>query len=346
MILLVCNDIHTVAKGCKMAYKLHCGDCLDYLPTLADNSVDAIVTDPPYGLSFMGKAWDRNVPSADVWREALRVLKPGGYLLAFGGARTYHRLAVNIEDAGFEIRDQIQWLYGSGKPASTNYLKPASEPVCMARKPPVGTVADNREAWGTGPINVDACRVGDEERYNPPAGNKAGGFSLNMSVKGMPKGVAGRVAHGRWPANVIHDGSEAVLSAFPVTSSGKMRAGVERSNRGGYTGPMPETTGAETYGDAGSAARFFYCAKPSPSEKHAGLDGGKNDHPTVKPIALTRYLCRLVTPAGGIVLDPFCGSGAIGIGAILEGFGYIGIDLDCGHIKTAAARLAHWSKGA
>jgi len=366
------------------------------LRTLPDCSVDAVVTDPPYGLSFMGKKWDYDVPSVEVWAECLRVLKPGGHLLAFAGTRTQHRMAVRIEDAGFEIRDLIAWVYGSGFPKSLdvskaidkaagverevigvnaelakkqtaktdtaaygNYgaaggvitapatdaarqwagwgtaLKPALEPITVARKPLSGTVAENVLRHGTGALNVDGCRVGGST--------------------------------GRWPANLIHDGSEEVVGLFPHTHASHNQTRTESDNqRGVYGGGYHHQPGSRKtgYGDPGSAARFFYCAKASKSDRNEGLDGftpattsdgravaadnayqrGKteraNTHPTVKPTDLMRYLCRLVTPPGGVVLDPFMGSGSTGKAAILEGFQFIGIEREAEYVEIAKARIA------
>ena len=346
-----------------LSHLIH-GDCLDELKAMTEDSVDAIVTDPPYGLSFMGKKWDYDVPSEEIWAECLRVLKPGGHLLAFAGTRTQHRMAVRIEDAGFEIRDMIAWVYGSGFPKSLDVskaidkaagaegirgplkrggerlarledgkrdgegrwgnesgrdpftympatpeaqqwagwgtaLKPALEPITMARKPLAGTVAENVLQWGAGGINVDGCRVGAEERYNPAAGNKGNGNSLNMSKVGMPQDAKGSVVTGRWPANLIHDGSEEIAAQL------------------------------------GSAARFFYCSKTSKRERGEG-----NNHPTVKPLSLMRYLCRLVTPVGGTILDPFMGSGTTGIAAIKEGFAFIGIEKEQAYYEISQHRIA------
>ncbi|STU51508.1 DNA methylase [Klebsiella pneumoniae] len=204
-----------------MTYQLHVGRCEEVLKTLPDNSVDAIVTDPPYGLSFMNHKWDYDVPTVDQWRECLRVLKPGGHLLAFGGSRTYHRLVVNAEDAGFEIRDQILWIYGSGFPKSHNLdgdfdgwgtaLKPAHEPIVMARKPFKQTVSANMNEHGTGAINIDACRIPTDEALN----GGAGGLLSHQRDGTEPVADYEQAPEGRWPANIIHDGSEAVVSAFP-----------------------------------------------------------------------------------------------------------------------------------
>jgi len=452
---------------------LYLGDCLFWLAMLPDNSVDAVVTDPPYGLSFMGKKWDYDVPGEAIWRECLRVLKPGGHLLAFAGTRTQHRMAVRIEDAGFEIRDMIAWVYGSGFPKSldvskaidkmdaaqeqaarryrftdwvrstgvtarqideatgTNMgghyttaasqpaimtrehleacrhllgdvpewvereadirsvesktfaerevvgegkrqggppqpmwsdedgrswditapatdaarqwagwgtaLKPALEPITVARKPLVGTVAENVLAHGTGAINVDGCRVGVDEGdpniRTTASAARAGMFGVT--------GHAGTLQQGRWPANLIHDGSDEVVGLL------------------------------------NDAARFFYCAKASKKDRDEGCEGlderpsqkmgdglksmvghpsgnngntstqdrkSRNHHPTVKPTDLMRYLCRLVTPPGGTVLDPFMGSGSTGKAAALEGFHFIGMERDADYFTIAQARIDHARK--
>ncbi|MCM2569749.1 site-specific DNA-methyltransferase [Achromobacter xylosoxidans] len=387
-----------------MRYTLHHGDCIEAMGGMADASVDAIVTDPPYELGFMGKSWDSSGVSfcPEVWRETLRVLKPGGHLLAFSGSRTYHRLAAAIEDAGFEIRDQIMWIYGSGFPKSHNLdgawdgwgtaLKPAHEPICVARKPLTGTVAANVLAHGTGALNIDGCRV---EHVTVGDGNLAlnphlrshinGGNGGNIIAHEADRRVVVPKALGRWPANVIHDGSEEVLQAFP-DAPGQLAAvstaapSAKTSNvygamrRDGEASADSENHGAVGFKmrpgarrlDAGSAARFFYCAKASRADRNDGLDslpdraGGmksntsgqhitrrdgrvadpvKNHHPTVKPTDLMRYLCRLVTPPGGLVLDPFMGSGSTGKAAILEGFRFIGCELQAEYIEIARARI-------
>lgn len=367
-----------------MTYQLHVGRCEDVLKTLPDNSVDAIVTDPPYGLSFMNHKWDYDVPTVEQWQECLRVLKPGGHLLAFGGSRTYHRLVVNAEDAGFEIRDQILWIYGSGFPKSHNLdgdfdgwgtaLKPAHEPIVMARKPFKKTVSANMAEHGTGAINIDACRIHTNEALN----GGAGGLLSHQRDGTEPVSDYEQAPEGRWPANIIHDGSDAVVSAFPDA----------KGQQGALTGNEPSSKmgAANCYGqmdrrhestpriDSGkSAARFFYCAKVKPKERDEGLErfiatsasdmtggrkegsvgindpragagrtsGAKNNHPTVKPIALMSYLCRLITPPGGTVLDPWMGSGSTGRAAIEEGFNFIGIDLNPDYVTIASARIAH-----
>ena len=324
---------------------MYLGDCLEVMRGFADASIDAIVTDPPYGLSFMGKRWDYDVPSVEVWTECLRVLKPGGHLLAFAGTRTQHRMAVRIEDAGFEIRDMIAWVYGSGFPKSHNLagdwqgwgtaLKPALEPITVARKPLAGIVADNVMEWGTGALNIDGCRVHADDakggtytvkRFAPGASvNSDGNWKQEVDFTGEMK-------PGRWPANLIHDGSDEVVDLL------------------------------------GSAARFFYCAKASKADRDEGLEGFEvkrtggmqatadgsmltgsgnerttaraNTHPTVKPTDLMRYLCRLVTPPGGTVLDPFMGSGSTGKAAKLEGFDFVGIERDQDYFQIAQARIA------
>ncbi len=411
------------------------GNCLEKMKGMADNSVDSIVTDPPYGLSFMGKKWDYDVPSVAIWREALRVLKPGGHILAFAGSRTYHRMAVNIEDAGFEIRDQIMWIYGSGFPKSLNIsksidkklgveremirkkyspqqmlmkdgqnerpwqnkarelgyhetmsdipaspeaqqwdgwgtaLKPAHEPIVLARKPVEGTVTDNVLAHGTGGINIDDSRI--EASDNPMTWEKPRGGIWKTDSNTTSDLVEN--TKGRFPANVIHDGSEEVFEGFPQTESGNAEPHhtTKESQSQSMSGKNYAGRSLNTYGDKGSAARFFYCAKASKAERNAGceelqeqemgknqssLEGGKmltgsgnersnlkkNFHPTVKPIALMEYLCRLITPPGGVILDPFMGSGTTGIAALRLGFEFVGIELSEEYVEIATARIAHW----
>ena len=376
---------------------------MDQMLFMADSSVDSIVTDPPYGLSFMGKKWDYDVPSVEIWAECLRVLKPGGHLLAFAGTRTQHRMAVRIEDAGFEIRDMIAWVYGSGFPKSLDVskaidkaagvafdavpasgvgfmnaegaggynvtknqlvrkgdsteaarqwqgwgtaLKPALEPITVARKPLIGTVAANVLEHGTGGLNIDGCRVGDFQNLTPSgvdrrnaalaeAGYRPGTYQMGDKPPDTPPG--------RWPANLIHDGSDEVLAAFP-DAKGQQGAltGLEPSNKtdavyGGFAMRSPSTPRIEP--DT-SASRFFYCAKASKKDRGEG-----NTHPTVKPTDLMRYLCRLVTPAGGAVFDPFMGSGSTGRAALLEGFNFVGAEMDEAFFSIAKARISAVQQG-
>ena len=370
------------------------GDCLEKLKTIPESSVDSIVTDPPYGLNFMGKKWDYDVPSEAIWRECLRVLKPGGHLLSFAGTRTQHRMAVRIEDAGFEIRDMIAWVYGSGFPKSLDVskaidkaagaerevkkrhvqsatrpdehagasahitmpnswditapatpeaqqwqgwgtaLKPALEPITVARKPLVGTVATNVLAHGTGALNVDGCRVAAEAGRPLVVSDRRNGNGVYRDGLQGSRSVLGGTDAGRWPANLIHDGSDEVVALFPVTTSGKP-CGKRNATTGFSTGITPGATDLTGFGDTGSAARFFYCAKSSKKDRGEG-----NTHPTVKPTDMMRYLCRLVTPPGGTVLDPFMGSGSTGKAAILEKFNFIGIELDKGYFDIASKRIA------
>lgn len=367
-----------------MSVKILQGDCLELLPQMAAESVDAVVCDPPYGLGFMGKEWDHGVPGAHYWREALRVAKPGAFFLAFGGTRTFHRLTCAVEDAGWELRDCIMWVYGSGFPKSHNLhgeregwgtaLKPAWEPILVARKPLCGTVAANVLKHGTGAINVDACRVGTNGTDKAHGGNSGQSKSLAMHNGGVVSSAPTDFAKGRWPANLIHDGSAEVVEQFP------REAGASAP----VLGTEPSTPGKNTYGklgrhigtffnDSGSAARFFYCAKASREDREAGLreaglreagrdearnseqpsmNGGegnpynrgaapvRNHHPTVKPTDLMRWLVRLVTPPGGVVLDPFMGSGSTGKACKIEGFDFIGIDLNAEYCEIAWARIA------
>lgn len=362
----------------EMTYQLHLGDCLEVLAGLPDNSVDSIVTDPPYGLSFMGKRWDYDVPSVAIWEQCLRVLKPGGHLLAFAGTRTQHRMAVRIEDAGFEIRDMIAWVYGSGFPKSLDVskaidkaagaerekvrvkprpessgtmsgkadtrpwieksrelgyhevdgntpatdaarqwsgwgtaLKPALEPITMARKPLIGTVSENVLTHGTGAINVDGTRIkidDDDPIHKAVWTSRPSKIGL-PSVGFVTSNKDGdrrtcETSKGRWPANLIHDGSSEACLALK------------------------------------SGARFFYSAKTGKDDRETD-----NNHPTVKPTTLMAYLCRLVTPPGGTVLDPFMGSGSTGKAATVNGFRFIGIERDPAYHKIAEARISNQHQG-
>lgn len=378
-----------------MSFRIVHGDCTEVLRGMADCSVDAVVTDPPYGLAFMGKKWDYDVPSVEVWTECLRVLKPGGYLLAFSGTRTQHRMVCAIEDAGFEIRDQIGWAFGSGFPKSHNgewggtALKPAWEPICMARKPLIGTVEANWREHGTGALNIDGCRIEADARA--PITGRGGIPARHAEHESRPAGVVAQPHElGRWPANLIHDGSDEVLSSFPLAPgqiADAKRSGERKTanvygtmryanGRDGEASASSDNDGAVGFkmkpgarrADAGSAARFFYCAKASRSDRNAGTESlpqrvagmvsntsGQhitrrdegyeqkpqgNHHPTVKPTDLMRYLCRLVTPPGGVVLDPFMGSGSTGKAAVLEGFGFVGIEREAEYVEIARQRIS------
>ena len=331
-------------------YEIINADCLRAMQEMSDGCVDAIVTDPPYGLAFMGANWDHNVPSVAYWSECLRVAKPGAHLLCFGGTRTFHRMACAIEDAGWEIRDTIMWVYGSGFPKSMDVgkklpdwqgwgtcLKPAWEPIIVARTPLYGTVAHNVMTYGTGAINIDGCRVGTETMVNRPAGNKAGGNSLNMSKYGMPQDAEPTTAIGRFPANLVHDGSQDVLELFPDKSG--RNSDSPQSHRDGpkncYGDYGDVRPAIRQYDHQGNAARFFYCAKASKRDRGEG-----NDHPTVKPNALMRWLVRLVCPQGGTVLDPFMGSGSTGVACIQEGMRFVGIDMDEHYCEIANTRIS------
>lgn len=522
-----------------MTVRLLCGDCREVLATLPPESIDACVTDPPYEIGFMGKAWDSSGVAfqADTWRAVLRVLKPGAHLVAFGGARTYHRMACAIEDAGFEIRDQIMWLYGEGFPKSVNVaaaidkatvrdlktgelvmgrdtpalrdvcrairsamegrgmrsrnlvehfgnchprlidhwaardtdsqptcptwdqwqilksllqlgdeldgevwrlngrkgqpgeawqeaevigeydgtpgglggerfktrdnlkrapatdaarrwqgwgtaLKPAHEPIVLARKPFRGTIAENVQRFETGALNIDACRIETGEA-NPSIARRLGATNHLSSRSAAEAEAEGRYesrqsetafrrerpgeALGRWPANVLHDGSPEVVAAFPDAPGQESTVhGDEPSQSTLHAFSEYDRRGSSVpRGDTGSAARFFYVPKASREDRDDGLAhramrpllwssgqqhagsfqspnttrAARNSHPTVKPTELMRYLCRLVTPPGGTVIDPFCGSGSTGRGAFLEQFGFIGIDISTENIEIAEDRI-------
>ncbi len=462
---------------------LHSGDCLDILPTLAECSIDSCVTDPPYGLSFMGRNWDHGVPGIAFWREVYRVLKPGGHVVAFSGTRTYHRMAVAIEDAGFEIRDQLGWLYGSGFPKSHDVskgidrvgglpwvdfadlldglikssgytyasldralgvkssscywvrkdargglpprnhyerikellnppveftdlydraerevvaierrknspsgivsigresveverkitapateaaikwqgwgtaLKPAWEPICLARKPLIGTVAANVLRWRTGALNIDGCRIGTGETRATQTGGMGRKASPVYGAFTQGETESLITTHGRWPANVVHDGSAEVVAMFP-NSAGQLapvstKPGTKTSNVYGKMNREGEASSDRRYTDHGStnfaplpgqrrepvssAARFFYSAKASKADR-AG-----SKHPTVKPVSLMQWLCRLITPPGGTILDPFAGSGTTGAAARLEGFRAILIEREAEYQRDIRNRFA------
>lgn len=307
------------------------GDCLEELDKLDENSIDAIVTDPPYLLGFMGKEWDKGDISSDknTWEKCLRVLKPGGYLLSFGGTRTYHRIACAIEDAGFEIRDCIQWIYGSGFAKSLNALKPSWEPIVMARKPFKGSLADNVMKYGVGGLNIDECRVWNGEP---------------IAKLGEEKNV------GRFPANTIltydENDYEEVCGGFPYSKGGSGK-GFKKGDYGfGETATSFGRGDFKPYNDSGSAARYFYCARASRKDRDEGLpEGEQSTHPTVKPTALMQYLIRLVSPKGATILDPFMGSGSTGKAVMYENkernanYKFIGIEKDAEYCRIAEARI-------
>jgi len=391
------------------------GDNREILAGYPDNYFDSVVTDPPYGLTsitkrfsqtnlednnqtgenarnrstpqarlargFMGKEWDGSGIEYDVefWHLVFQKLKPGAHLLAFGGTRTYHRIAIAIEDAGFEIWDQLQWIYGSGFPKSLNLkgewegwgtaLKPANEPICLARKPKIGTVAGNVLEYGTGAINIDGCRIPTGE---PIPVNRLESWSGFGQIK-QPEYTREMNTMGRWPSNVILDEAAAVMldEQTGENGSGNYRAPSARLRAAHKLIPSNGMSNApDNYGDSGGASRFFYVAKANRGERNLGLwevepkqremmsslgqgilpkqtphrnEPQRNHHPTVKPITLMRYLCKLITPPGGIILDPFMGSGSTGCGAVLEGFNFTGIDLDTEYVDIARRRIAFWS---
>ena len=341
---------------------LYQGDCLDILRTLPDASVDAVVTDPPYALSFMGRDWDKGFPDPAIWAECLRVLKPGGHMLAFGGTRTHHRLWCQIEDAGFYIVDNIAWVYGSGFPKGKAQLKPAHEPICLAVK--------KGKRW----LNVDGCRVPlteTEPRVDEAPCKSSDGSTVchGGGWKEREKRVKQvQSKQARWPANLIHDGSDEVLEVFAGTEKLNRpgdRASATNYKQSGYEGGWRGHCVTVRYdADRGSAARFFYCAKASKRDRNDGCEGmplgeapasarskpaeGRqnalgaprhNSHPTVKPTMLMRYLCRLITPPDGIVLDPFMGSGSTGKAAMREGFRFIGIEREPRYFDIACERI-------
>lgn len=371
-------------------YTLHHGKMEEVLLNYSDNFFDSCVTDPPYALSFMNKDWDKEMPTIGQWKQVFRVLKPGAFLLSFGGSRTHHRIWCAIEDAGFEIRDTIMWVFASGFPKSLNLdgewkgwgtaLKPAFEPICVARKPLIGTVAKNVLQYRTGAINIDGCRIeGEPWTFGTQTDIRNEGYGSKRPSDGdvYAKNVQGG-HNGRWPANIIHDGSEEVLALFPESDG----------QQGDVKGTEPSSTGNENTvcfrkfarvaanpkrGDSGSAGRFFYCAKTSRADREEGLkeiplklfgmssaaaaaaaagqeydnkDGGvnktswlRNNHPTVKPTTLMKYLVKLVTRKGGKVLDPFMGSGSTGKACMFEHMEFVGIDKTESYLPIADARI-------
>lgn len=424
------------------SFKIYHGDMLDMLEVVEENSVDSIVCDPPYELNFMGKGWDNSgiAFQLDSWKKCYDVLKPGGYLLAFGGSRTFYRIACAIEDAGFEIRDTIMWLYGSGFPKSMNIglmldkrngvesevvgtsrsgassrayqseetttageyeirkasnewngwgtaLKPSFEPIIVARKPIKGTVLDNIIENGVGGINIDECRIGDEVIKGgtmPKMNAQSDGINIYNFGKKNAERLERKDSIGRFPANTILTYDETdydeVCGGFPNTKSSKRSSKYNKDTEytNTYTPPKAIYTENNTYDDSGSASRFFYCAKASKKDRDEGLDlledktfhrmrpdadpnnltglnkegrfapvSRKNIHPTVKPTELMQYLVRLVTPNGGVVLDPFMGSGSTGKAVMYENkernkdYKFIGIELTDEYLPIAHGRISY-----
>lgn len=384
-------------------YEIVNADCLEHMRQMESDSIDAIVTDPPYGIAFMGAKWDSFngsngtesieerrrkgreyeggnavVPRfgnshgkrvtrdemvafqnamTPIFEEALRVVKPGAHLLCFGGTRTFHRITCAIEDAGWVIKDCIMWVYGSGMPHGqrvdrlmekrypnaapewegwSTQIKPAWEPIIVAYKPFKGGVAKNAVVYGTGVMNIDGCRVptfSEGPGTTPPS--SVGGRRNSMS------GSMGRVAYdrskGRYPANLLHDGSDEVLECFPDAKGqqGDLRAGIPRRTGVCYGDFPPTKEYAKRDELDTSAARFFYCAKASKKDRGEG-----NDHPTCKPTALMQWLVRLVCRRGGVVLDPFCGSGSTGVACMREGMRFVGIEREEHYCEISRRRVS------
>lgn len=369
---------------------VHHADVLDALRAMSDNSFHGCFTDPPYGLSFMGHQWDHGVPSAEVWREVLRVLRPGAHLLAFGGTRTFHRLTCAIEDAGFEVRDCMSWLYGSGFPKSLDVgkavpefaghgtaLKPAWEPVIVARKPLEGTVAQNVQRWGCGALAIDASRV-EVIGKKSEGGRTSGGVASKSDTRAIGSGIksgSNDDGLGRWPANVILDeeaGAALDAQSGTLQTRGNKAPSTSTKALGAAYGKYgPASSGPEyNRNDSGGASRFFYCAKASRTERDAGLEGfepasggeathreddspgtqspragagrnggSRNVHPTVKPLALATYLARLILPPveDTRLLVPFCGSGSEMIGGLRAGWSHVE-GIDAWDVAVSIAR--------
>lgn len=356
------------------------GDCLEMMRWLPSDSIGAVVTDPPYELGMMGKQWDKAGAAhcVEIWAEALRVAKPGAYLVAFASPRTEHRMICAIEDAGWQIRDKLMWIHGQGFPKSRNQtgdwqgwgtaLKPAWEPICLARKPlQEKTVAENLKKFGTGAINIDGTRIegGERDLRGDHGGNKGSASSYDVG-----SGYAiGTTEVGRWGANLILDPEAGEMLD---EQSGEC-VGLPHSAKGkGINGPskLVNIGGGEincTYGDTGGASRFYYCAKIGKQERNAGLSGEgiitddgrnksidnpflrgetkrQNNHPTVKPLSLMKWLTKLVSPPGCTVLDPFMGSGTTGIACVTHGLDFIGIEQQQEYLKIARQRINYWKQ--
>lgn len=351
-----------------MAYRLIQGDNRETLKTLADASVDAIVTDPPYGIDFLGKEWDADVGALETYQECLRVLKPGGHILAFSAARTYHHLAMTLERAGFEIRDQIMWIYSSGFPKSQDVgknngmpewrgwgtaLKPAHEPICLARKPMKTSIAKNVQRYGTGAINIDATRIPTDEVIVAGAGtvdtfNK---FNPENNTDGLGTGVKinkdverwQQAEGGRFPSNVIGEIPDYQKYFYcPKVNRRERHIGFAYAETNKQ---LCASIGVE-YKDNETVLPGIGMVKDhglrQEIEKIRGYSSNGNNHPTVKPVALMEYLIKLITPAGGTVLDPFNGSGSTGMAAVGLGFDYIGLELDPAYVEISRRRIDAW----
>ncbi len=379
-----------------MKHEIICGDALESLATLPANSLDSLVTDPPAGIGFMGREWDKDKGGRDAWiewlasimREAHRAMKPGAYGLVWALPRTSHWTGMALENAGFQVRDRVSHLFGSGFPKSLNIgdgrgtaLKPAMEDWWLIRKPLCGTVAANVAEWGTGALNIDLCRI--------PSGADHAAKCASVVGCDSPRegsGYCGSLGPredsysplGRWPANFVHDGSDEVLAEFaafgekPSAQAVNSTATGKASAKADGWGNVGAVVG-QSHGDTGTAARFFYAAKPSTAERNAGLEGlpqlsagemtggrkegsaglnspragagspsgARNTHPTVKSLALMRYLCRLITPPGGTVGDCFAGSGTTLIAAMREGFSAWGCEKEPEYHAIIQRRIAH-----
>jgi len=360
-----------------MTYKILTGDNRETLKTLEDNSIDAIVTDPPYGIDFLGKAWDANTGALETYQECLRVLKPGGHILAFSAARTYHHLAVTLEQAGFEIRDQIMWIYSSGFPKSQDIgkqldkkainnnwsgwgtaLKPAHEPIALARKPLKQSIAKNCQQWGVGALNIDATRVGFTDNIPKTQKNgatKVEGFDIynNRTESDYEPNE-----QGRYPSNVLGDIPEYQKYFYcPKISRNERHIGFDDNSvtqasmlkdMGGYFIDeqgnqtavnnnniwLPQTGNIYIHGLKHEYEKWCLAKGVTPNVG--------NNHPTVKPVALMEYLIKLITPPGGTVLDPFNGSGSTGMAATGLGYNYIGCELDPAYVAITEKRIAAW----
>jgi site-specific DNA-methyltransferase (adenine-specific) len=351
-----------------MKYQILQGDNRETLKTIADNSIDAIVTDPPYGIDFLGKAWDANTGALETYQECLRVLKPGGHILAFSAARTYHHLAITLEQAGFEIRDQIMWIYSSGFPKSQDIgkqldkkeinnqwngwgtsLKPAHEPIALARKPIKLSIAKNCQQWGTGALNIDAARVPycseelkEKQEWNAKYPYVNGRTNTHSNQwKRTEKGdiILGETVseQGRFPSNVLGD--------IPDYQKYFYCPKVNRKERHiGMEDPGPQTARArDADGNVLNYAEKKQGASANVLVEQFQLNNKGNNHPTVKPIELMKYLIKLITPPGGVVLDPFNGSGSTGCAAVELGHEYIGCELDPAYVDISLKRIAAWN---